>query len=97
MIAQRRRALMASLEGLSVWTIYIETYPNSNEYAEYSVELEATWEEWVNSDYNTNGFYCSGDYVYDSEGRRVYNDHYYYSPARPGGFIENNHYYYVNW
>lgn len=34
----------------------------------YQAEEGMTWEQWVDSSYNTAGYYVRGSYVYDNEG-----------------------------
>lgn len=37
----------------------------------YQAEEGMTWGEWVNSDYNTGGFYSNNNFIYDTSGITV--------------------------
>ena len=57
---------------------------------EYQAEEGMTWEEWVNSEYNTDGCYCADDLVWHNSGNNIYLS----GPCRPKGIIINNTLYY---
>lgn len=50
---------------------------------EYQAEKGMTWEAWVNSDYNTDGFYISGNFTYKD-------NKYIYMNGEPYAIILNN-------
>lgn len=41
---------------------------------EYEALDGMTWEEWCNSEYNTNGFYAEGEYIYAQSGAFLMSD-----------------------
>lgn len=49
----------------------ITSYDGKEIISEYQAEKGMTWREWVNSEYNTNGYFISGDMVYLSNGMHL--------------------------
>lgn len=59
----------------------------------YQAEEGMTWEEWVNSSYNTDGYYIDGTYIANSKGR-IYTSSSYKTPVVNTDIIVSGHEYY---
>ena len=56
---------------------------------EFQAEQGMTWQEWVNSSYNTNEFYISGNFVYSKANKSI-------SSVKPTDVIISGKTYYYN-